>query len=451
MALDEKQRAILDKSLRADRSGWIELKLEGTPYEIGFQNGYHVAEELKDIYRVYTYMTLQTYGVEYDWFSAEAAKIHKDKIDEEYLQEMQGIADGATAAGTTMSLDDVIGWNAWMEMTQYWWPLNEQSYIAGQIPMPTHKSSHCSAFVATGSATKDGKPVIGHESFDEFWSGQYFNVYADITPQKGHHFVMQTMPGCISSMTDFNVTDAGLAITETTLAGFVGYDEKGIPEYVRARKAVQYADDIDSFVEIMNDGNNGGYANSWLIADINTGEIARFEQGLKFQSLERTKDGSFFGCNAVFSPKIRNLECVDNGFNDPRQQTGARRQRWMELLSKYNGQITREVGQKMLEDTYDVYLGYNNPSSRGICAHYDVDPQYYADDPKAVWNVPFYPAGSCDGKCADTNDIKNLRFWHRMGRADGVEFDADTFFEQHPLWAWQKGYTKDRPTEPWIL
>lgn len=38
----------------------------------------------------------------------------------------------------------------------------------------------------------------------------------------------------------------------------------------------------------------------------------------------------------------------------------------------------------------------------------DVDPQYYADDPHGVWNVPFFPGGSCDGKCADATDIENL-------------------------------------------
>lgn len=449
--LTAEQEAILKKSSCNQKAGWLQLTCKGEPYEVGFQHGYHVAAELADAIRVYTYMTMQTFGVEYDYFVQEAVKLHKDKLGEEYTQEMQGIADGSTAAGYPLTFDDVLGWNAWMEVSGYWWPLNVQNYDNAPERVPTHKSSHCSAFVATGSATADGKPVIGHESFDEFWSGQYFNIYNDITPAKGHRVVMQTMPGCISSMTDYNVTDAGLAVTETTLAGFVGYDTTGTPEYVRARRAVQYADGINSFVDLMQEGNNGGYANAWLIADTNTGEIARYEQGLKYQNLECTKDGYFFGCNAVFDPRIRNLECVDNGFNDPRQQTGARRQRWMELLAKYEGSITREIGQRMLEDTYDVYLGYNNPSSRCICSHYDVDPQYFADDPKAVWNVPFYPAGSCDGKCADTEDIKNMRFWHRIGRADGVEFDAEQFFEEHPLWAWQKGYTKSRPSEPWIL
>jgi len=255
----------------------------------------------------------------------------------------------------------------------------------------------------------------------------------------------------LSSMTDFYVTSAGLNVTETTLAGFDRYSDEGMPEWVRIRDAIQFSNTIDEFVKRLNKGNNGGYANAWLIADHNTGEIARFEQGLEFTSLERTKDGTFFGCNAVFDPRIRNLECKDNGFNDPRQQTGARRQRWMELIDQYYGKIDLDVVKKMLADTYDVYLGYDCPSSRDICAHYDVDPQYYADDPDAVWNIPFYPAGSCDAKAAGPDDVKHMKMWGRYGRADGVEFNAKDFMDQHPLWKWMDGYLQDRPTQPWTL
>src|SRR5208337_2601490 len=42
-----------------------------------------------------------------------------------------------------------------------------------------------------------------------------------------------------------------------------------------------YSRSIDDFVRIMLDGNNGGYANDWLIGDRKTGEIALFELGLK--------------------------------------------------------------------------------------------------------------------------------------------------------------------------
>lgn len=449
--LSEEQQRMVDHAQIEQKNGWQHIKVKGGPYERGFQEGYLLADEYKDGLRVYEYMTLQSFGMEYSWFAETAVKLHKDKIPERYMDELQGMADGLSAAGVPSSLDDLIAWNDWMEITGYWWPKNAPK-IMDRPQMKTPRKEHCSAIAATGDATVDGKPYLGHESFDEFWSGQYFNICKRVEPDEGHAFIMQASAPCmLSSMTDFYVTDAGLNVTETTLAGFDRYDETGVPEWVRIRDAIQFSSTIDEFVERLDKGNNGGYANAWLIADHNTGEIARYEQGLEYTSLERTFNGTFFGCNAVFDPRIRNLECKDNGFNDPRQQTGARRQRWMELIDKYYGKIDLEVVKKMLADTYDVYVGYDNPSSRCICSHYDVDPQYYADDPDAVWNIPFYPAGSCDAKAAGPDDVKDMKMWGRYGRADGIEFDAEQFMDDHPLWKWMDGYLKDRPTQPWTL
>ncbi len=42
---------------------------------------------------------------------------------------------------------------------------------------------------------------------------------------------------------------------------------------------MQYADTIDEAVEILKKDNNGLYTNEWLLADINTNEIAMFELG----------------------------------------------------------------------------------------------------------------------------------------------------------------------------
>ena len=448
MAKDVKE--ILSKSHKEVINGWIHLSVQGTPYECGFQNGYNLVNEYKDAMRVYSYMTLQTFGVDYSFFTKQAVRLHKNKLPDNQIEELQGMADGLTEAGYPTTLNEIIGWNDWMEITGYWWPKNIKNY-AENPNATTPKSSHCSAIIATGSSTQDGKPVIAHESFDDFWCGQYFNICLEINPINGNKFIMQTLPCSLSSFTDFYITSTGLAVTETTLAGFSCYDDNGVPEFSRIRNAIQFGDSIDGVVNYLQNGNNGGYANAWLIADNNTGEIARFEQGLKYQDLKRTFNGTFFGCNAVFDPRIRNLECVDNGFNDPRQQTGARRQRFMELIDKYDGKITLDIAKKILADTYDVYLGYENPSSRCICSHYDADPQYYADDPNAVWNIPFYPAGSCDAKAADSANIANLEMWGRYGRADGTEFDAEQFLAQHPLWRWQEGYLKSRPSEPWTL
>ena len=108
----------------------------------------------------------------------------------------------------------------------------------------------------------------------------------------------------IHSGDDFGINDAGIMITETTIGNFHGFNAKGIPEFVRARKAMQYSESIDDFARIMEQGNNGGYANTWLIGDRKNNEIGRLELGLKYVTLERTSDGYFVGSNFPINPKL---------------------------------------------------------------------------------------------------------------------------------------------------
>ena len=453
-ALTEEERGWLAKASREEVNGWIWLKTGGQAFERGFQHGYLVAAEFKDAWRVYDAMTLQTIGLGLDFFVEKAAAMHKPLIPKEQLDEMSGIAAGLTKAGVPTTLDQIIGWNAYMEMTGYWWPTVASQYkgaAPGAYQGASKAKSHCSAFVATGSATTDGRIVIGHQSFTEFWNGQYMNVILDITPAEGHRMVMQTSPGWIASMTDFWVTGGGIVAVETTIVGFVGYDTSKVPEYVRARNASQYASSIDEWVKLVDAENNGGYANSWLIGDIKTNEIAKYEQGLIYQNFQKKSDGWYFGDNVPDDPRIRNLESSDVGFSDIRQQTGARRMRWPQLLTQYEGRIDAETGQKILGDTFDVYLMRIEPSSRTISSHYDTDPQPYVSDPNAVWNVPFYPAGSVGGKVTTADAAKSMSLWGIFGRADGLEFDADEFLRIHPQWNWQAGYLKSRPSQPWTF
>jgi len=277
------------------------------------------------------------------------------------------------------------------------------------------------------------------------------NVILDITPATGQRMVMQTCPGWIASMTDFWVTGAGLVVAETTIVGYSGYDVTKVPEYVRARKACQYALDIESWVGFLDAGNNGGYANMWLVGDTRRNEIARYEQGLRYQSFDKKQDGWYFGDNVPEDPRIRNLECSDTGYNDIRQQTGARRTRWPQLLAEHAGRIDVEAGQVILADTFDVYMNCANPSSRTICAHYDVDPMFYVSDPNAVWNIPYFPGGSVDGKVTSAAMARSMGLSARFGRADGVGFDAEEFLGRHPQWNWQQGHLRSRPAQPWTL
>src|SRR5205807_4151035 len=125
--------------------------------------------------------------------------------------------------------------------------------------------------------------------------GARWDVAFDVAPARGYRFVMDGLPGVIHSADDFGLNAAGMVITETTITAFEGFDPAGVPEFVRARKALQYSASIDDVARIFKEGNNGGYANDWLIADTRKNEIASLELGLKHVTLDRKTDGYFVG------------------------------------------------------------------------------------------------------------------------------------------------------------
>src|SRR6202044_2413959 len=198
------------------------------------------------------------------------------------------------------------------ELTGYYLP-----WVNAKEKRPNPKAAvapgKCSAFIATGSATKDGKIVIAHSNWSSYAEGERWTMVFDIVPTNGQHILMDGMPGVITSGDDFGVNAAGLMITETTLPMIKGFDVDGIPEFVRSRKAMQYATSIDEYAAIMRKGNNGGYANSWLIGDRKTGEIAYLELGLRHTPLWRTKNGYYVSSN--FPRDVSLIKDETDGWN----------------------------------------------------------------------------------------------------------------------------------------
>src|ERR1700682_4319856 len=168
----------------------------------------------------------------------------------------------------------------------------------------------------------------------------------EIKPQRGYRILMDGLPGVIASDDDFGVNSAGIMITETTITGFTSFDPAGTPEFYRARKALQYSDSIDDYVRIMLDGNNGGYANDWLLGDNKTGEIALFELGLKAHSVRRTKDGYFVGSNFPVDPQLARVE-TNFDFNNRQGSPLARKERWEQMVAQSKKMMDVETVKRM--------------------------------------------------------------------------------------------------------
>jgi hypothetical protein len=164
--------------------------------------------------------------------------------------------------------------------------------------------------------------------------------------------------------------------------------------------------------------------------------------------MKRTKNGFFIGFNAPYDERIRNLEVENSGFYDVRRHQGARQVRLDDLMDEYKGKINIDIAKKIISDHYDVYLlKENNPCSRTVCSHYDLDAREYMSEigrPK-----PFALHGALDGIVCDTDLAKKMTFICRFGNSCGIPFEKDVFFKKHRQWQKFEPYIKDRPTQSW--
>jgi hypothetical protein len=434
------QQALLAKAKRFERHGWIYVHLQGGPRERGFQQGYLLAKEIADGLRNTRVGWEHQSAMPWPWLVERAATMFVPKIDAESLDELDGIAEGARAAGVSVSRDEVIAYNGIMELAGYWWP-SEQKKLKDVPAAPVKES--CSSFIATGSWTKDGNVVLGHNTMSGY-ADVSPRVIADILPERGHRILWQSCAGWIHSGTDFFITDAGLVGSETTIGGFEGFDTNSVPEFVRMRRATQDASSIDEWCEIMKRGNNGGYANAWLVGDVNTREIARLELGLKYVGFERTRDGYFTGSNVAEEMKILRFETSANE-TDIRNSAVARRVRWKELMTEHRGKIDRQQAKRFEADHYDAYLKKKRPGGRTLCGHFELD-----REPAGPWpGVPFGCAGTVDAKVVDATMAKRMGFEARWGSACGKAFDPQQFLAVHPQFDWMKDILKGRGSQPW--
>jgi phospholipase B-like protein len=435
----------LQGAYRFERGGWIYVHLEGSPERVGFQHGFLLAPEIEDAFQAIRLN--DTHATKRDWgfFRKAAREMLWPKIDSEYQKELQGIVEGLRSRGVKMDLDDVVALNAFEELPDYYVPwLNAQQKVAGAPRLAS--PGNCSAFVATGSYTRDHQIVMAHNNWTSYLSGERWRIIFDIVPEHGYRILMDGFPGVIASDDDFGINADGLMVTETTITQFHGWDPNGKPEFVRARKAMQYAGSIDDYVKIMLDGNNGGYANDWLLGDRKTGEIAQFELGLKRSKVWRTKDGYFVGSNFASDPQVIAEDTTFNPDN-PASSPNARHARWEQIMKESKGRIDAAMAEKFLADHFDAFAKKAGADERTLCGHGDSSPRGVTE---WEWG-PHYPGGAVQGKVTDSRMTEAMSFFAHLGHPCGANFDAQKFLAAYPEFSWQKPALRDMPSGPWTV
>ncbi len=422
-------------------NGWDYVHLEGTPNEIGYQHGYFLADRIMDgIERIRIW---SDGALKRDWkfFRESADRLYIPKIPDEQIAEIDGMAAGVQARGLKLDELDLVALNGWVDsLTMHYWLKS-----AKHRPQPIPQAGGCSAFVATGKHTENNEIVMAHNSWWVYVIGSAWNMIAHIAPEKGNQLLMQTMPGFLTSLTDWYLSSAGLMVSETTITGATEFNDEGTPYFARARKAIQYSSDIDQWAATMIKDNNGGYANDWLLGDVKTGEIALLELGAFHHMLDKKRDGYFVGCNLACDPTVRQ-ETVFN-YEDQSTSPTSRRNRWIQLMDEYKGRINVANARMLLADHYDLSLKRLTPSRSTICGHVEEDPRGF---PEADWG-PYYPVGAFDGKVTSSSLAAQGATWALWGKPCGNDFNAKDFLQRHPDYAWQSKLLQDIKAYPWTL
>ena len=138
------------------------------PDRVGYQHGTLLSKEIEDLLRVVKPFLAHTTKRDWDFYRKAAETMLWKHVEPEYQQEIDGIVEGLNAKGVKADRWDLVALNALEELPYYYVPWLDRK--EGKTPS-SHAPGNCTAFVATGKATKDGKIVMGHNSWTNYIVG----------------------------------------------------------------------------------------------------------------------------------------------------------------------------------------------------------------------------------------------------------------------------------------
>ena len=403
------------------------LHLEGSPAEIGYLHGSLLADYVQRSLDGYAHATENWHSMDWEQCRRQA-RTYWYYVPDDMKTEIESIAAGAADNGVirpqgTEQVDwlDILTlnamWDIWWRVSApgnplWWLPFGDETLIENYQPPET--LHHCSAFIATGNATKDGGFVMAQSLWMPYFLSPSHAVFLDMVPQDGNRILMEVNAGLIWSGTEWYINSGGLVIAETTL-GSGPYNWGNIPSFIRLRKAVQYADSIDEFKNIMLENSNGAYCGDYIIGDAKTGEVAVLELGGKKWAIARTNNGFLPSCNYPWDPEVAEEMGEEQGWN---HGCYPRWVRWHQLKRENYGEITTEDAKRFIGDHYDTVENKINPCSHTLCGH--------------VENSSGYPHGSIDAKVTNQTLVSRMETLARFGHSCGQPFIVDDHRKEYP-------------------
>ena len=217
------------KGFLEEVDGYKVLHVKGSPYEMGYQQGALLRDDIRELVRFLFDEKAKTLKVEVGGVNllnpkraiGGIAATQRKYVPDRFYEELQGVADGSG-----LDLQDAI--------------------VANFIP----EMFHCSGFALAGSATKDG--TLYHGRILDYgcdWKLQEHAVLVVAEPEGKIPFVNVTYAGFIGSVTGMNADH--VSIGEMGGRG-LGHWE-GVPMALLVRMALEEAHDLDEAIAVFRD------------------------------------------------------------------------------------------------------------------------------------------------------------------------------------------------------
>ena len=156
-------------------SGWITVKVSGSYYDMGYQHGSILCKQIEKAKEVMKSLVKTNYKISLSDYVKKCVSLVKESDKwKNIFDELRGIRDGCSSA---MSLDELIAWNMYLSMDEI---LNKRLV------------QRCSAFIATGSKTVDGKILMAHNTHCDYASGFISNIVMHLHPSAPDTFPFVT-------------------------------------------------------------------------------------------------------------------------------------------------------------------------------------------------------------------------------------------------------------------
>ncbi|MHA1430297.1 MAG: C45 family autoproteolytic acyltransferase/hydrolase [Candidatus Freyarchaeota archaeon] len=365
-------------------TGELLLHVRGTPYEMGYQHGMLLSDEITDLSSGFLTPVCMEIGGGYDM---EHFQIGYETMREiaytalvpfikaytpQYWAEMEGMADALRDAGTPVTFDDLLLINTFLDITYYL-----ESVSTGYS---------CSYFAAWGNTTHKGKLIQGgNTDFQSYNVAPNATIFIVQEPEPdptipgytpGYPFLSVGWAGVVGTLSGMNIE--GISVGDTT-SWTSEMNIAGVPYFFLVRSVIQYADSIDAALWIFeNTPKTAGFTH--VVSDAKIPEAKVIEISAEHVAVrsinpcqptppQTIHTSNHYECREMIPGQAEAYGIPWNPnwpvcvWLDFVRQADRRFDRYNQLLNKYYGELTVPKAIRILRDRYDLfqerYLNYS--------------------------------------------------------------------------------------------